>query len=142
MYSFVLGLAVVVAAPAPKDVPKKDAPTVVGSWVAESVVVGGTPEKLEPGMTFTLTGDGKCLVKEGKDDKPEEMSYFIDPKKDPGHFDLREPGMQGELMKGIYKLDGDTLIVCLTMKGDRPAAFTSPAGSETILVTLKRMKKN
>jgi len=140
MTPIVLGLALAIAAPAPKEAPKKDQPTVVGTWLPETIVVGGAPEKLEAGMTFTLTGDGKCMVKEGKNE-PDEMSYSMDPKKDPGHLDLREPGMQGELMKGIYKLDGDTLTLCLSMKGDRPTAFASPAGSMVILVTLKRMKK-
>lgn len=141
MTPIVIGLALTLSAPAPKEAPKKDQPTVVGTWVAETVIVGGTPEKLDPGMSFTLTADGKCLMKEGKNE-PEEMGYSVDPKKDPGHFDLREPGMQGEVMKGIYKLDGDTLTVCLEMKGDRPAAFASPAKSSIILVTLKRVKKD
>jgi uncharacterized protein (TIGR03067 family) len=141
MTPMLLALSLTLAAPAPKEVPKKEAPTVVGNWVPESLVMSGTPEKLDAGMSFTLTADGKCLVKEGAGD-PDEMLYNIDPKKDPGHFDLREPGMQGELMKGIYKLDGDTLTICLSMKGDRPDKFESPAGSMNLLVTLKRVKKD
>ena len=139
MTPIMLALSLTLAAPAPKELPKKESPSIVGTWLPETMVIAGAPEKVEAGMSFTLTSEGKCLVKEGQGDS-DEMSYFIDPKKDPGHFDLRESGMQGELMKGIYKLDGDMLTICMAMKGERPVAFESPAQSQTVLITLKRKK--
>ena len=142
MTPLMLGLALTLAAPGPKEAPKKDAPTIVGEWTLDTVVVGGKPEKMEACTVFTLTAGGKCTMREGKDDKPEEMAYTIDPKMDPAHFDLREPGMKGELIRGIYKLDKDTLTVCLSLMGDRPTAFASPVNSTTILITLKRVKKD
>ena len=42
---------------------------------------------------------------------------------------------------GIYKIEGDKLILCLSMGGERPKEFASPAGSKFMLVTCKRAKK-
>jgi len=44
-------------------------------------------------------------------------------------------------LKGIYTLDGDTLKICLTEKGDRPKEFKLDADSKAALMTLKRDKK-
>jgi hypothetical protein len=46
------------------------------------------------------------------------------------------------MVKGIYKIDGDTLTMCLSPTGERPAKFESTAGGQTILMTFKRMKKD
>ena len=143
--SVLVGLALAVAAPGPKAGPKKDPPSVVGTWVAESVVVGGQAGPIpEGGSTFTLMADGKMIVREGTKAKPEEETYTLDPKKDPPHIDV-VPGDGGRMviLRGIYKVDGDTLTLCLGVgreAADRPATFESPAGSMVMLLTLKRAK--
>jgi uncharacterized protein (TIGR03067 family) len=142
MYSLVFGLVIIVAAPAPKEAPKKDPPSILGEWIPESIIMAGQPDKIEAGMSFTLTKEGKCLVKEGAAEEPEAMEYTIDAKKEPAHIDLKEPEVNGAVTRGIYKIVGDTLIICLSMKGERPSKFASTADSATILVTLKRAKKN
>lgn len=139
-----LGLALAAAAPAPKEAPKKDPPSLVGEWAVESAIHGGKPEKKSGPASITFTADGKLQVREGKDAKPEELPYSHNPKKDPPEIDLTEPRggmMGGEVMKGIYRIDGDTLLLCLSIEGERPTTFDSPAGSNRILVTLRRAKK-
>ena len=137
----VLALAVTLAAPA-KD-GKKDQPSLVGEWAAETATVGGKPENPPPGTTWTFTADGKSVlnVGGGKAEGGLDAKYTTDAKKDPAQVDISE-GPKGMPMKGIYKVDGDTLTLCLVQEGqERPTAFESPAGSMAILITLKRAKK-
>jgi uncharacterized protein (TIGR03067 family) len=142
--SLMLGLALVVAAPAPKEAPKKDPPSLIGEWVPESAVHGGMNDPPPPGTTITFTKEGKCVIKEGPDTERDSMTFTSDPKRDPPEIDINEPlgGMKGRAMKGIYKIDGDTLLLCLSRKGERPKEFTSPAGSDSAFITLKRVKKD
>src|SRR5262245_13302091 len=141
--SALVGLAVLVAAPAPKEAPKKD-PGIVGEWIAEKMVAGGMEMPLPPGgnPTFNFTADGKLIVKEGPKEKPDEASYTVDTKKSPAEIDLIPPPKEkvGN-MPGIFKIDGDTLTICITFMGERPKSFES-AGGTTMLMTLKRAKKD
>ena len=144
MYASVLvGLAVLVAAPAPKEVPKKD-PGIIGEWVVQKMVVGGMDLPAPPGGqgTFNFTADGKLIVKEGAKEKPDEATYTVDTKKSPAEIDLIPPPKEkvGN-MPGIFKIDGDTLTICFTFMGERPKSFES-AGGTTMLMTLKRAKND
>jgi uncharacterized protein (TIGR03067 family) len=116
--TLLVGLALIAGAPAKKDAPAKEPPTLVGDWAGESGIHGGKPENPPPGTTLTFTADGKVLFKEGGDGKPEEGSYKADAKKDPAEIDITPPdGPKGEILRGIYKIEGDTLTLCFSMKG-------------------------
>ena len=104
-------------------------------------IQGGKPDNPPPGTTLTFTADGKVLFKEGGDARAEEGKYKADPKKDPPEIDLSVPGGQSDPIRGIYKIDGDTLTLCLSMDGTRPKEFASPAGTQLVLVTCQRAKK-
>ena len=143
MYASVLvGLAVLVAAPAPKDPPKKD-PGIVGEWVAEKMMAGGMELPVpKGGFTFLFAADGRLTVQEGTKEKPDEATYSVDPKKNPAEIDLTPPAQDKVgTMAGIFKIEGDTLTLCFTIMGERPKGFESPAGAMTMLMTLKRAKK-
>ena len=148
MYSTLLvGLALSVGAPAAKEAPKKEAPSIVGEWIGEKAV-GGGKERPHPegGFIFTFMADGKLKVKEGTDEKPDGATYKLDTKKPPFTIDIiEEPGEKASMI-GIFKIDGDTLTICISgAKGaedaERPTKFESPEGSRTILATFKRAKK-
>jgi uncharacterized protein (TIGR03067 family) len=137
-----IGLAAVLGAPGPKDDPKKDAPSLVGEWVPTMALRGGKPDIPPAGTSITFTADGKVLLKEGNKGKAEEGTYKADPKKDPAEVDIIPPDNdKGAPVIGIYKLEKDTLVICVIMGTERPKKFESPEGSEIMLITLQRAKK-
>ena len=91
--------------------------------------------------------DGTLKVKEGTNEKPDGATYKLDTKKTPFTIDVEAPGEKGSML-GIFKIDGDTLTICIAgddaaggKNAERPTKFESPEGSRTILVTFKRAKK-
>jgi len=141
MYSIVIGLAVVVGAPA-KDDPKKDAPAIVGVWTPTESLQGGKPHNPPKGTTITFTADGKVILMEGDAGKPEEGTYKIDPRKDPAEIDIVPPDKdKGPPVVGIYKIEKDNLVMCVIMGTDRPKKFESPEGTEIMLITLQKRVK-
>jgi uncharacterized protein (TIGR03067 family) len=138
-----IGLAVAVGAPGAKDPPKKEA-SIVGVWVREKLTANGKDESEHAaGARFTFTEDGKFLMKQKDREERDEGTYKVDPKKDPAEIDLMgRGGKKDSPFPGIYKLDGDTLTICILKGGaTRPTKFESPEGSELILMTFKRAKK-
>jgi len=144
--TLLIGLALSVGAPAAKEAPKKEAPSIVGEWIGEKVVSGGKDRPLpEGGFIFTFMADGKLKVKDGANEKPDGASYKLDPKKTPFTIDIDAPGEKASMI-GIFKIDGDTLTICISgargaEDAERPTKFESPEGSRTILATFKRAKK-
>ena len=114
----------------------------VGEWVPTQAVRGGKPDMPPPGTSIAFTADGKILLKEGMREKAEEGTYKFDAKKDPAEIDIVPPPVgKDATVLGIYKFEKDTLVLCMVMGGDRPKKFESPAGSEVMLITLQRAKK-
>jgi uncharacterized protein (TIGR03067 family) len=136
--SLLVGLAAAVGAPGAKG-PKADPPQVEGEWVAESYVRGGKEEDGLRGRVFRFA-DGKAEIVGLR----EALTYKTDPKADPPRIDLTTVGRdKEETIPGIYRRDGDALVICFpkTGAGARPTKFESPAGSDIVLLTLKRDKK-
>jgi len=141
--SLLIVLAVAVGAPGVKDPPKKEA-SIVGVWIREKLTAGGKDEsELGAGARFTFTEDGKFLMKQKDRDEREEGKYKVDPKKDPAEIEFEgRRGKKDSPILGIYKLDGDSLTLCINGgENARPTKFESPEGSQNILMTFKRAKK-
>jgi uncharacterized protein (TIGR03067 family) len=144
MNPVLLALAVTFAAPGLKD-PPKDPSGLVGDWVYEKIMIAGGDGPDPPkGLTMTFTPDGMTAVHSGSE-KPRFTPYKVDPKKDPPEIDfVPSPTSPGTPVRyGIYRIDGDTLTLCVT-DGDnttRPAAFEPPPGTQGGMITLKRVKK-
>ncbi|MFO0889585.1 MAG: TIGR03067 domain-containing protein [Isosphaeraceae bacterium] len=65
------------------------------------------------------------------------IGYMINPAKSPRHIDLIT--QEERILKGIYKFEGDDLVVCYANRDNRPRPedFDSPEGSFRILMKLK-----
>jgi len=136
-----VGLALTVAAPSVKEPPKKDPPSLVGSWEIESVVKGGKAGDENDKGSLDFTADGKATLKERGREMP--ATYTSDPKKSPAELDLTiDGGGMQVTMKGIWKIEKDTMTLCLSFMGERPKTFEAPDMPMTVLLTLKRVKKD
>lgn len=142
-----LGLALVTAAPAPKEAPKKEVLSVIGSWEPEKITVSGMEAPLPPGaaIRFRFHADGTMnLIKglAGGMSDGTNGTFTTDTKKTLAEIDIKFPEGKGETLKGIFKMEGEKLIICATDdKGDRPTEFTSPAGTKTVIFTMKRINE-
>jgi uncharacterized protein (TIGR03067 family) len=73
--------------------------------------------------------------------KPRQIETFMEMK------DFKGKPTEGKPLIGIYEIDGDTLRVCYQFYNHtdtplgRPDKFAAPKGSNTLLLTLKRVKQ-
>jgi uncharacterized protein (TIGR03067 family) len=127
------------AAQPPKDDPAKaDLAKLQGEWAVKSIEIAGMP----------LPGElpGKLVIEGAKfGGLGSDMTIVLDPTKTPKEIDLVR-GASGQKWMGLYKLDGDTLTLCLAMieKGKldtqkRPTDFD--AKKVQMIVTAVRPKK-
>ena len=69
------------------------------------------------------------------------LTLKFDPSTTPKMLDLTvtDGSQQGAVVEGIYELKGNELRICAKVIGkERPTEFQSPAGSNVVLLVLKR----
>jgi uncharacterized protein (TIGR03067 family) len=130
------------AAPGPKDPPPKPSP-LVGEWRLVSQTSQGNtrPWRLDD-TVFAFTADGRYARYEaGAKEKARWQEYRADDKADPPTLDVFEPGGKGDTKRWLYRVDGDTLTVCMPedATAGRPAAIEAGKGSKNWVLTLKRV---
>lgn len=131
-------------APALKDPPKKPH-NIVGEWVVESMMSAGKARPLtgDP-LKYVFTSDGKWIVYRGERKiGGDERRCFTDAKKDPPTIDLiiDVSDMESRKTLGIYKVEGDTLTLCMgRVNGDRPKNFEPTVDAPATLYVFKRAK--
>ncbi len=129
--------------------PKKELEKLKGKWQAVEMEFAGEaiPEDGAKrfGMEFTadkVTMKGKLaaggagfLIRDGE----ETYAFKIDPSKKKAEMDIEIK--ENEPAKGIYKFDGDTLIVCIDYsRSDRPTDFATKDKPAFGMYKLKRVK--
>jgi uncharacterized protein (TIGR03067 family) len=143
---------VVVLAAAPADPPKlseaalKELKKLEGRWTFEKIAAKGTEREkpLVEGEVIVLEIKDRRLTAAGRE---EYEIVALDPAADPKVFDLKtvpgDPKREGVVVEGIYKLDGDTLVLALHLGRDknRPSGFDPSKDAATMVWTLKREKK-
>jgi uncharacterized protein (TIGR03067 family) len=113
-----------------------DSKDIQGVWKVEKAVERGKEMPAEKREKIRLEfKDGKAIARE-EGDKDHPADYTIDSAKSPKHITIKPTDK--DAMEGIYKLEGDTLTICLARDG-RPNKFE--AGDKSMLLVLKRDKK-
>jgi uncharacterized protein (TIGR03067 family) len=136
--SLLLGLAIVVGAPAPKETPK-DPPKLEGDWIVESIE---GPKEAGPARITMRFTESKILILEGEKPTPDEAGYTADLKKKPATIDIRpEKGQKDKMVQGIIEITGDTMKLCFARDAkERPTEFKGDAANGIMMITLKRVK--
>lgn len=143
MRTFMAGLLIAIWActiAAADEKTDADNKAIVGTWMPVSLEMAGEKRDTasEPGALPATFKDGKVLLND-----VEIFSYKLDASTDPKIIDLTkltEPD-KDQVLEGIYKFDGEMLVICLwTGQGTkaRPSEFATKAGDNFVLVTLKR----
>jgi uncharacterized protein (TIGR03067 family) len=100
-----------------------------GDWIIESAEQNGKPADKLKGKV-RIQGN---TINFGVDDK----SFTLDTSANPKRIDLIYPKASQNGL-GIYRFDGDQLIICVWDGKDRPTEFTSAGGDNRKMMTLKR----
>ncbi len=123
-----------------EDAAKAELKKLEGTWQLVSAVKDGkeTPEEVVKKIRVVIKG-GKHSVYFGDDVAVKEIPFSVDPTKNPKTTVDTLP--DGKEIKGIYKLDEDTLTSCVAEAGkDRPSEFASKPGSGHTLRVFKRVE--
>jgi uncharacterized protein (TIGR03067 family) len=131
----ILPAAAVAGDPSDKDL-------LQGPWRVTAAVIAGKKVSAEELMELQkdpMVFRGDKLV--GR----YESTFKLDPSKNPKEIDVTpstKPGTEKMIFRGIYRLEGDELTLCLSSvpNGDRPASFTLKPGDKAGVIVLKRMK--
>jgi uncharacterized protein (TIGR03067 family) len=111
MNPVLLVLAVSLAAPGPKEPPKKDVDPLHGEWVIEKAEISEQPFPVRAGeWTMEFKAGGKLISRE-RANAPEEWEYTANPKKDPPEIDIIPAARRkSPNMIGIYKVEVCTFV--------------------------------
>jgi uncharacterized protein (TIGR03067 family) len=115
-----------------------------GTWTATKAERDGKAADDVVGNRLSFNGNRFRIL--SKDDKPLYAGTVrVDPSVKPAaiDFDHTDGALKGKAWKGIYVLDGDTLMTCdnaPNLDKRRPAAFEAKSGSGYVLITFKRAK--
>ena len=108
-----------------------------GKWNIESFDYNGTAVEVMKQAVREFKGDKYSLTPKSGEAINGEIKA-IDSIKKPKTIDL---DVNGQTLKGIYEVDGDTLRLCYSLNNpERPTEFASKPDSGIVLVVHKRAK--
>jgi len=133
-----LGFGLVLGCAQPVEAQK----SLEGTWTATKAEREGKAADDVIGHRLSLVGDRfQIRSKDAKSDYAGSFRVDVSAKPAAIDFEHTDGGLRGKAWKGIYALDGDTLIICDNaedLEKPRPSAFEAKSGSGYILVTFKR----
>src|SRR5262245_10858846 len=114
-----------------------------GTWVLDAATLDGRDHGDDfAGMKLILKGTDYTIQFGDNSDKG---TFALDPAKKPKWIDIKTGAkgpFMGKTLPGVYKLDADTLVLCLHADAKtRPADFDAKSKTRNMLLTYKREKK-
>ena len=113
-----------------------------GTWSAIQAVRDGKSADDVVGHRLSMTGN-RFSIRSRDGSSLYEGTVRTDPSAKPATIDFEHASgtLKGKTWKGIYALDGDTLLICDNapdLDKGRPAAFQAKAGSGYVFITFRR----
>lgn len=123
----------------PAQADDKPAPKFDGKWEATYLEIGGKEQKGGGSMVWVFD-KAKATSTSGSDTASFEIKR--DDSTDPKRVNFYRPaGDKGLVMRGIYKFDGETLILCVgTDPDDQPGLFQTGKTDGRLLFKMKSSK--
>ena len=148
MYRQLLTAALVLAAPAPAVDNKKDTELIQGTWTVVSYEYDGRKKPDgEIKHVKIVIKDHMITIK--RDGVEEMLTFKLDPAKKPKTIDMTaRKTAADQQVPGIYELKENELKMCFVKgekrngTGARPTEFASKADTDSVLIILKREKKD
>jgi uncharacterized protein (TIGR03067 family) len=122
----------------------KDKDSIDGTWLMAEAELGGKefPEEIRKSIKLVVK-DGKYVSTAGE--VTDKGTVKLNAKAKPKEMDVvgTDGPNKGKTLLAIYERDGDTLRVCYDLSGKkRPKEFKTAEGTQLLLVTYKREKKD
>ena len=137
-------LVLVVAGTAVADdaAAKKFLKDIEGTYTVASLSKGGVPAPDEFVKAVTIVIEKGTLTFRMDKDKDKAATIVVDPAQKPVAIDLtpKDGPDAGKPMLGIIKVEKDSVTLCFPdePKATRPKEFTSPKGSDVMVLVLKK----
>jgi len=143
MLTLIVALAAL--AEAPKGIDEAALKKLQGSWQVTAQEHGGKRSPAKELASLTLeVARSRFTTRDGGDVKEDAEVVHLDARATPAAVDLKITAGpdRDKVIKGIWKLDGEELTVCIAEPGrERPKEFKGAEGMGQTLLAFKRAKK-
>lgn len=121
--------------------PKTDLDQIQGGWQGTKLEIGGKSPPAEVVERGKYVFKGNAITMFEGDKIVGKVTFTLDPAKAPKAIDITatEDPQKGKTMLGIYRLEGDTLILCFGTE-QRPTEFSASAEKKTGIMEFRRAK--
>jgi uncharacterized protein (TIGR03067 family) len=144
-FILILAVAGLLAADTPRDDANKEKRKIQATWQCTAAEVNGRKAPEAEISTLKLIFSGEEFTFKLPDGDVKGNVKMLDTTTDPRLIDLDfKVGPIRGTLEGIYKVDGDTLTLCLYSMPDvkqRPGEFTGKEGSNQFLLVFRREKQ-